>query len=210
MVVQRTWPCRAIYFDYSPLKGLAHLGRGGYGLDMSDEILKDKMLILPDSNFIIGIICKNDKHAQRAGATFEALRKYDHVVFLLFHVVIGETINRLTKKEKISIASAIKKIETITNKKNIYSGGRAIDLKALLERYRGFTKKPTLKKLDHNDYLIVTEAILQDAKIVTSDVAMFKSAKTILKKNIYFVGESDKVDSDHIRLIKDVDEKRKK
>lgn len=98
-------------------------------------------------------------------------------------------------------------LELLRDKLEAGGSNQNFSFAEILNRYDFWARKK-IKNLTAIDFLIVTEGIVLEAKILTCDLKMYRSTKTYYE-NIYFM--TDKVDaqeSDLARLIRDMQLKK--
>jgi len=177
----------------------------------TEDILKSEKLpkVIPDANILIGYAIKDDKHSYVSRIAVKALIEKGFC-FILPALVIGEFISIYSEKKKTSTKNAVNYFlkKLLNELKNSLRGGPGIDLDKILERYTVFSKKQACKKLQFNDFMIISEALLiKNIKIITCDRQMYLLGKRFLEKNIYYLPdkyEGKKIKSDLNRLNDDI------
>jgi hypothetical protein len=181
----------------------------GIPLEISDKQNTDKIIILPDSSWLVANLDIKDSHHIAAESSLGALLPYNP----LFHVPIFaaiETMSRLIRVNNITVSNCKKLVlDFLVNKLHAKGARNIFDFREIINRYNLCSRKE-IKKLTAIDFYIVTEGMGLGAKILTCDVEMYKRTKKYYN-NIYFM--TDKVpahESDLSRLIHDLQSPRKK
>ncbi len=162
-----------------------------------------RFLILPDTSWLVAILDEKDSHHTAATSSLGALLPYKPKFYVPVLVAL-ELMSRLIRVNKIPVKSARSKILRLIGEK-LTAHGR-VKKHSFDEIFDNYIKcsRQEIKKLTAIDFLVVTEGIALDAKILTCDLKMYNSTKKYYKA-IYFM--SDKVSSqgsDLGRLIYDI------
>ena len=162
-----------------------------------------KLIILPDTSWLVAILDERDSHHVAAKSSLGALLPYKPA----FHVPILaaiETISRLIRVNNMSVTNCKKKfLNLVGSKLKAEGASRNYEFGEILKRYATWSRK-SIRSLTAVDFCIVTEGIGLGAKILTCDLKMYRSAKKYYNA-IYFM--TDKVQaqqSDLARLIRDI------
>jgi predicted nucleic acid-binding protein len=161
--------------------------------------------ILPDSNWVISLLNPDDVHHAHVKACFGMLLPLKPT-FYVATVVVMETMTTLIGKCGYTVKKARETIyKNFINKLDGHHKSEGpIELGEVLAKYGAFSKARKIKKLTTMDFYIVTEGLLLDARILTSDKKMYKTVKPTYKK-IYLISDKVKnLKSDLPRLTHDV------
>lgn len=177
-------------------------------LEQQGKKADERILILPDSSWLVANLDEKDSHHTAAASSLGALLPYKP----LFHVPILasiETMSRLIRVNKISVSACKKLVLDFLGDRLHAKGARKIfDFREILNRYNLWSRKE-IKKLTAIDFCIVTEGIGLGAKILTCDFRMYKTAKKYYT-NIYFMTDkTEACESDLSRLIHDIQSSKK-
>lgn len=146
--------------------------------------------ILPDTSFLVALAISTDVHNRSAESLLGALLPYNPT-FYITNIVVAETVGKIMKRENISAKKAIDRFKNIFSKlPGARRGGAIMNWQQMFDRYTRFSRKTTFRKLDTNDFVVVTEGILLGAKIITCDTKMFKIASAFVPKCIYYVSDA--------------------
>ncbi|MDP2864182.1 MAG: PIN domain-containing protein [bacterium] len=180
-------------------------------LPTNKEILKSEKYpkVLPDTNMLIGYSIEDDKYNYEAEIAINALKKKSFY-FIIPSLVVGEFISKYSEKKNISTKKAIEYFENNLLDKLGYSlrGGKSLNLDEILRRYIKISRKRTCRKLQFNDFMILSEvADIKKIKIITCDRTMFLGGRNLFQKDIYYLPNKYKkriIKSDLSRLINDI------
>ncbi len=162
----------------------------------------DPVKILPDSSVFVALIDKKDSHHESVKSLFDFINNYKYHL-MIYSIVIIETISRLISKGW-TVGGAIKSfanVHDLLSKGEVYEGGN-ITPEEILKRFKNFNRAK-IRFLKSGDFMIMSEGILLDALILTTDKQAYKDVKKYYK-NIYFVSDkAKKVKSDLPKFIGD-------
>ena len=164
---------------------------------------ESKIILLPDTSWLVAILDEKDSHHVAAQSSLGALMPYKPA----FHVPILasiETMSRLIRVNKMSVSICRKKVlDLFANTLHAKGASRTYKFEEILDRYDKWKRKE-VKNLTAVDFCIVTEGIGLEAKILTCDLKMYKSAKKYYQ-DIYFMSDMvEAQESDLARLIHDI------
>jgi predicted nucleic acid-binding protein len=167
----------------------------------SEKLDGNELKIFPDSSWLIAILDERDSHHKAAESSLGALLPYNPV-FYVAPIVYMETMSKLIRKLRIPVRNCYDKIEKFFSNyqcrdKNI------LEKKEIVQKYKHFSRIK-IKELTPIDFYIVSEGMLLNAKILTCDIKMYRTARKYYK-DIYFLSDIVKnIKSDLGRLISDV------
>ena len=158
--------------------------------------------IFPDSSWLISLIHKNDSHHTHVKSSFGFLSP-QKPIFFISTIVLMETISGLIKNG-MTVKKAVDKVTEFVSKLDNYRAQKPIELDTVVKKYKIFAKTRKIKQLTTMDFYIVTEGMLIGAKILTSDVRMYKTTKPSYK-DIYLISDKVKgMKSDLPRLTENI------
>jgi len=163
---------------------------------------KNKLIILPDTSWLVAILDEKDSHHTSAASSLGALIPYSPVFYVPL-MVFMETMSRLIRVNKSVEKCSETILKLLNNKLHAKGSVVQLDFKDVIKRYK-ICSRQSIKRLTTIDFYIVTEGISMGAKILTCDLEMYKKSQKYYKE-IYFMSDKVKTQkSDLARLITDI------
>lgn len=161
------------------------------------------MKIFLDSSVIIAFLKEDDSHYADIHSLMNFVHEkyFSNKIFVTNEIVILESISKLALSG-LRIKNSIEKIEKFIKKYKIYIISRDTNefIESIFEYYKEFSRKK-FKKLQSNDFLIISDAIKNKALLITCDIDFFKY-KARNFKDVYFISSRSKKQKDqYLKLL---------
>ncbi|MBU6371051.1 type II toxin-antitoxin system VapC family toxin, partial [Patescibacteria group bacterium] len=156
--------------------------------------------ILLDTSVLFAYVHEKDAHHLSVESALGAIKPYKPRICIP-SVVLLETMGKLIREGKKSVAQAKKILEDKLKEFDTRFEHRSINHKIILDRYKGYSKSD-VSKLKAIDFYIVVEAISISACLLTCDKEMYEKTKSKHKK-IFYLGDNTKTQLP--KLIKEVE-----
>jgi predicted nucleic acid-binding protein len=163
--------------------------------------------IFPDSSFLISHLNPKDSHHDHTESCLGLLRPLKPI-FYFSTLVVMETMSGLIRNN-FTTKKAFLKLTNFLRESDNSRTETPIRLEAVLKRFRDFAKSRKINKLTTIDFYIVTEAMTQHAKLLTTDKRMYKTSKQKYRETYLISDKVRGLKSDLPRLTRDVVENLK-